>query len=146
MIILGILAAIVIPQFTSASEDARKNSTKSLLQTLRSQTELFKMEHGDRYPTTAGTAADAANWQWDWMTSKTSFAGGVTAVDSAGKYGPYMQTRPVNPLNNLSAVGAAPGAGIGFVLTSQGKLFATGVDPTNYFHEKDGSESTTEPE
>ena len=34
----------------------------------------------------------------------------------------------------------------GFVLTSQGKLFATGVDPTNYFHEKDGSESTTEPE
>ena len=37
VIILGILAAIVIPQFTNASQDARKNSLTSQLQTLRSQ-------------------------------------------------------------------------------------------------------------
>ena len=37
VIILGILAAIVIPQFTSASSDARQSSLTSQLQTLRSQ-------------------------------------------------------------------------------------------------------------
>ena len=35
VIILGILAAIVIPQFTNASNDARNNSVASTLQTLR---------------------------------------------------------------------------------------------------------------
>ena len=35
VIILGILAAIVIPQFTNASSDARKNSLTSQLQTVR---------------------------------------------------------------------------------------------------------------
>ena len=37
VIILGILAAIVIPQFTQASNDARTNSMRSDLQTVRSQ-------------------------------------------------------------------------------------------------------------
>ena len=35
VIILGILAAIVIPQFTNASQDARESSLLSQLQTLR---------------------------------------------------------------------------------------------------------------
>src|SRR6185295_19535746 len=50
VIILGILAAIVIPQFTNASQDARKNSTTSLLQTIRSQIELYKLQHSDTLP------------------------------------------------------------------------------------------------
>ena len=50
MIILGILAAIVIPQFTNASQDARKNSLTSQLQTLRSQIELYKLQHLDELP------------------------------------------------------------------------------------------------
>ena len=52
VIILGILAAIVIPQFTSASQDARKNSLTSQLQTLRSQIELYKLQHLDQLPST----------------------------------------------------------------------------------------------
>ena len=50
VIILGILAAIVIPQFTNASNDARNNSIASTLQTVRSQIELFKIQHGDTPP------------------------------------------------------------------------------------------------
>src|SRR5499427_4093491 len=50
VIILGILAAIVIPQFTNASQDARKNSVSSLLQTIRSQIELYKLQHLDTNP------------------------------------------------------------------------------------------------
>ena len=50
VIILGILAAIVIPQFTNASQDARESALLSQLQTLRSQIELYKLQHMDKLP------------------------------------------------------------------------------------------------
>ncbi len=49
VVILGILAAIVIPQFTSASEDAQTSSVQSQLQTVRSQIELYRVQNGG-YP------------------------------------------------------------------------------------------------
>ncbi|MBX3374404.1 MAG: prepilin-type N-terminal cleavage/methylation domain-containing protein [Phycisphaeraceae bacterium] len=49
VVILGILAAIVIPQFTSASEDAQASSVQSQLQTVRGQVELFRVQNGS-YP------------------------------------------------------------------------------------------------
>ena len=53
VVILGILAAIVIPQFTQASTEAKTNSLCSDLQTLRSQIELYKVQHNDTLPTVA---------------------------------------------------------------------------------------------
>ena len=50
VIILGILAAIVIPQFSSASTQARTTSLQSTAQTLRSQIALYKLQHGDNLP------------------------------------------------------------------------------------------------
>jgi|SRR3989339_325713 len=47
VVILGILAAIVIPQFTNASTEAMENSLKSDLHTMRAQLELWKVKHGD---------------------------------------------------------------------------------------------------
>ncbi|MEL7087296.1 MAG: prepilin-type N-terminal cleavage/methylation domain-containing protein, partial [Planctomycetota bacterium] len=44
VVILGILAAIVIPQFTSASESAKASSLVTQLQSLRSQLELYQLE------------------------------------------------------------------------------------------------------
>ena len=95
VIILGILAAIVIPQFTEASNDARNSALKSDLQTLRSQIELYKIQHLDALPG-AGTASFIAA-----MTGKTDIDG---AVDAAGAYGPYMQKIPTNQFNNLKTV------------------------------------------
>ena len=46
VVILGILAAIVIPQFTDASDSARLNSSKTNLSALRSQIELYKHQQG----------------------------------------------------------------------------------------------------
>src|SRR5256885_16981145 len=73
VIILGILAAIVIPQFTNASQDARKSSLVSQLQTIRSQLELYKLQHRDAYPTATGLVAGA--WDWTKMTGKTDDTG-----------------------------------------------------------------------
>src|SRR5437762_13968021 len=74
VIILGILAAIVIPQFTSASQDARKNSLSSQLQTLRSQLELYKLEHLDTFASILIGSTPAL----DQLPKKTDAPGGTT--------------------------------------------------------------------
>jgi general secretion pathway protein G len=100
VIILGILAAIVIPQFTSASEDARKNSLTSQTQTLRSQVELFKLQHTPAAAATLFGGTTPAE-QWEELLKKTDADGTFTGTL---KFGPYLQTLPVNGLNNLSTV------------------------------------------
>ena len=144
VIILGILAAIVIPQFTSASTDARQNSTKSLLQTIRSQVELYKLQHSDNLPgDDAGDGTPDFAEFWDDLTLKTDISGDVDADDP--NLGPYLQSKPVNPLNGQSGVADAPDDGIGFVLTADGKVFATGKDPSMYFDENTNEDSATVP-
>lgn len=94
VIILGILAAIVIPQFTEASNDARESALASDLQTARSQLELYKVQHLERYPSVNETgAADTANFIAR-MTGKTHNTGELNA---AGVLGPYLQKFPTNP-------------------------------------------------
>ena len=80
VVILGILAAIVIPQFTSASEDARASSLISQLQTVRSQLELYQIQNNGEYPTITGT-------DWDAMTVR----------NETNNTGPYLQQTPRNP-------------------------------------------------
>ena len=97
VIILGILASIVIPQFSTASEDARRNSLISLLQTLRSQIELYKLQHLDSNPPgldTLGNRDGAAAWAE--MLVKTDVD---HTINVNGKFGPYLQQMPVNSIS-----------------------------------------------
>lgn len=144
VIILGILAAIVIPQFTSASTDARQNSTKSLLQTIRSQVELYKLQHSDNLPgDDTGSGTPDFDEFWDDLTLKTDMSGDTSATDP--NLGPYLQSKPVNPLNGFSAVANAPAASVGFVMTGDGKVFATGKDSTMYFNENTNEDTEDVP-
>src|SRR4029450_2826158 len=102
VIILGILAAIVIPQFTNASKEAKLSSLVTMVQSLRSQIALFKLQHNDRLPganpvvDSGGTFVPATFWAQ--MTLFSDLAGGtVAAKDATHVYGPYMQSTPVNP-------------------------------------------------
>src|SRR5204862_2599192 len=75
VIILGILAAIVIPQFTSASQDARKNSLVSQLQTIKAQLELSRLQHLDKddAASAAGGAATVTTpGPWAKLVVKTN--------------------------------------------------------------------------
>jgi general secretion pathway protein G len=104
VIILGILAAIVIPQFTSASTEARQGNLKSQLQTLRSQIALYKLQHRDIAPSQTSTTF------WDQLTKFSDDAGNVNATKTTVfKYGPYYEAAVVNPLTNSSVVGTAAG-------------------------------------
>ncbi len=94
VVILGILAAIVIPQFTNASTEARESSLSSDLQAIRGQIELYKIEHlGDALPG-AGTATFI-----EALTGPTDIQGAVVAVGTAGAKGPYMAKIPSNPFS-----------------------------------------------
>ncbi len=137
VIILGILAAIVIPQFTNASTDARNSSVRSLLQTMRSQVELYKLQHGDRYPTADGTATGA--WAPAKLTAKTNEDGSETG--GTLNLGPYLQSNPANPhrsgavgvrvvATDTLALAATAGATTdGWVFSSAtGKIFAFGAN------------------
>lgn len=108
VVILGILAAIVIPQFSQASTDAKLNSCRSSLQSLRSQIELYKIQHNDTPPALATFAAQ--------MTTYTDADGDAQAAkDATHIYGPYMQRVPKNPWNNSDTLAAADAAGVGWV-------------------------------
>jgi general secretion pathway protein G len=97
VVILGILAAIVIPQFTSASTEAKESALVSDLQSVRSQIELYKIHHNDNLPGTQGISFVLA------MTSKSD-QDGVVGVGATFRFGPYMQSIPVNPFNDLNTV------------------------------------------
>jgi general secretion pathway protein G len=140
VIILGILAAIVIPQFTNASTEARNNSTSSLLQTLRSQIELYKLQHNDELPPTLGTGTN--DWTAEMTVSTDALhAAFVAGTSTTGPFGPYMQSAPKNVLNgsfvvegvaaDIDPVTYDPADGAGFVFnTSNGKIWATNADYT----------------
>ncbi len=97
VVILGILAAIVIPQFTDASEQANDASVKSQLQTLRSQIELFRIQDPVNYNLWDPIAA-AAGTKWDPLI----------AAD-------YLQGEPRNPITGSAEIAAVPAIGGGWV-------------------------------
>ena len=100
IVVLGILAAIVVPQFSDASTDAKTSSLVSNLQTVRSQVQTYKIQHDGDLPG-AGTASVS-----DAMTKYTDIDGALTLVQApaTGVYGPYLQAIPKNPFNDLATI------------------------------------------
>jgi general secretion pathway protein G len=106
VIILGILAAIVIPQFTQASAQARLSNLQTNIQTIRSQLLLYKTQHNEAYPATSFSTQ---------MTTYSDISGGpATSPDSTHSYGPYLQAVPINPLSNSNAIRMVTGAATAF--------------------------------
>ena len=115
VVILGILAAIVIPQFTEASTEAKTSSLCTDLQTVRSQIELYKIQHNDNLPG-AGTATLIQA-----LTGQTDVAGAVGT-----DYGPYIQQIPTNQFNNRKTIREEAGASTAGADT-HGWVFNTGT-------------------
>ena len=122
VIILGILAAIVIPQFTSASQDARNSALSSDLQTLRSQLELYRIQHLDKYPNQIAAVGTDATKFVEQLTSKTDNAGGSIGT---GTLGAYVQTFPTNPFVAANGNKIVVGDGSGFPTGATGWYFNT---------------------
>ncbi len=108
VVILGILATIVIPQFSSASANARENTLKDELRYLRTQIVVYKAQHHDvapGYPNGDKNATPTAADFVAQLTKPTDDHGTVnTSNTPVYKFGPYLSTMPSNPLNTLSGV------------------------------------------
>ncbi|MBF0187403.1 MAG: prepilin-type N-terminal cleavage/methylation domain-containing protein [Magnetococcales bacterium] len=109
VIILSVLAAIVMPQFGSSTEDAKLSSVKNNLTSMRAIVDMYHHQHNNRYPgayketdgtTAAATAADAATAFVAQLTQYTDANGKVSGTkDNTYRFGPYLKqfTLPENP-------------------------------------------------
>jgi len=105
VVILGIIAAVVIPQYTDASTKVRTSALSSDLHRIRSQIGLYKFNHNEQLP--AATGDDSSEFERR-MTTKTDVSGNA-GLD----YGPYILSIPKNPFNDLNTLridGAPAGA------------------------------------
>lgn len=79
VVILGILAAIVVPQFTNAANEARGGNVATQESTLQTQIELWAARNNGQYPTLSGQNP------WEDM------------IDNG-----YIKARPANPFANAA--------------------------------------------
>jgi len=124
VVILGILAAIVIPQFSDASTESKLSSSRSSLQSLRSQIQLFMIQHNDTPPALLTFATD--------MTTETEPDAAATAGDGSGnEVGPYIIQVPFNPWNDSQSVAAADATTVGWVYNeTTGDIYIGVADAT----------------
>ncbi len=100
--ILGIMAAIVMPHYSSSTAEAQRAGLRTNLHLVRGQLELYKFHHNGIWPAAVGeTSADFARR----MMTKTDGDGAPGA-----QFGPYLERVPVNKYNARATVriGEAP--------------------------------------
>ena len=105
--ILGILAAIVLPGFQNHAAKAKESAAKSNLTTIRSQLEIYKLQHGGVPPGYADGVAASIQTLVLQLTATSTVTGAVSEskipVDPH-LYGPYLKKIPENPYNGLSTI------------------------------------------
>ncbi len=104
VVILGILAGIVMPRYTDATELTNTASTERALQVLRHQIEYFRAKES--------SDPDMLNTQWDDLVQNN-----------------YLQKVPLNPMNLATQIAGAPADGVGWVWRDNGyvvnQIYAT---------------------
>jgi general secretion pathway protein G len=95
VIIMAVLAATIIPQFSTSTNDAKNSAMRFNLHTIRSQIEMYKIHHLGKVPVLATFT--------DQMTKPTNVDGQTSGSNLI--YGPYFQGQlPANPFNNSNTL------------------------------------------
>ncbi|MBI2479463.1 MAG: prepilin-type N-terminal cleavage/methylation domain-containing protein [Planctomycetia bacterium] len=103
VVIMAVLAAVVVPQFTGSTDDAKRSTAEFNLGTVRSVIQTFRAHHAGVKPgfPTGATTIEA-------LTKETNAAGTVAA---GGGLGPYLVAMPENPFTGKATVKAVATAG-----------------------------------
>ena len=114
VVIMAVLAATIIPQFSTSADDARKSSVEFTVHTLSSQIQLYKLHHSAFPAITAGSLPQ--------MLQYTDKAGNTNATaNSLFPYSPYV----------LDDIPANPFTGKNTVVAQSGTPVAADVDPVD---------------
>lgn len=127
VVILGILAAIVIPQFTNATQDAQGGNLKAQVSSIQRQVELYLAKNNNTSP--------FATANWEALTATGAFAGG---------YG-YLKAAPSNPASTYAdktSISTGTGA-TGSATTSWFFDTANTTIYASFFNESTGVVTTT---
>lgn len=118
VIIIGILAAIALPNFIGAQDKAKEAAVKANMHTAQVAAEVFSTDAGGTYP---ATATDAG-----W---KTYFPGGNSAQSGTLVGGNY----PINPFKNAAEAPVA-GAVVDVAATRAAAPSALGSQGSVYYN------------
>jgi len=114
VIILAILAAIIVPQFSAATDDATQSAYDTNIANIRAAIDLYRQQHND-YPgaqpstgacpagmTNQAGLADSEDAFLNQLRFYTNSAGvACNGTDATFRYGPYLKDDvPANPLGD----------------------------------------------
>ncbi len=109
VLILGILAGIVIPQFASSTQDARIASLDTSLTSMRGAIDLYNQEHGE-YPSALGDGVNLADTNGAFLSQLTQYTDlngdAQLTTDATHIFGPYLKKAviPTEPVTQLAAL------------------------------------------
>lgn len=97
VVVMAILAAVIVPQFASSTEDAKSSTAKINARSMRTLIQRYKLEHNGLNP-----VHDPAAKTLTVLLRKTTPTGTIDAA--AGAHGPYLATFPENPYTGVKDV------------------------------------------
>jgi len=108
VVLLGILAAIVIPAFANSTTSAKDSALAVDLQLLRRVILVYKSQHLEvepGYPNGDTTQAPTEQAFIDQTTMASNINGQAAAIGTPGfNRGPYLMKIPVNPFNEKNTI------------------------------------------
>ncbi len=108
VVLLGVLAAIVIPAFANSTTSAKDSALAVDLQLLRRFILVYKIQHlevAPGYPGGDTTQAPTEQAFLDQATMASNTNGQTAAIGTPGfNRGPYLMKIPVNPFNGKNTV------------------------------------------
>jgi len=128
VIILAIISAIAIPQFSAATSDAQQSAADANLAAVRNAIELYRAQHaGNAYPgvkissdgtaACTGTKGEGGAGTPEAFVEQLSYASDkdgrtCSVADENYRYGPYLRTGiPADPFKNSNKVAVQTTAG-----------------------------------
>lgn len=131
IVVMGILAAIVIPQFSTASTQARESYLMESLEDLRAKIELYQIQHNGLLPGEEGRNPSSITKQTNSQRLIAALCGKTNEFGQLGttrdhRFGPYLVNVPANPFctrnaDRIEVDGRIGNGDYGWHLTTQGK-------------------------
>ncbi|HEG43266.1 MAG TPA: type II secretion system protein [Phycisphaerales bacterium] len=102
--ILGILSAIVFPEFQAHAQQSREAAAKDNLRILRNAIAVYAAQHNDVPPGYQDSVLISGADGIFIMTGQLKYTTDINGNYSGDSYGPYLSELPENPMNQNKSI------------------------------------------